>query len=106
MDMKPPSAAGKVLWENHLAFLRVAAEKNVYVKLVTTAELSEEELLTACRIIAKVGKNIPLVLQPVTPRGGSKAAGPEKLLRFQALALSILGDVRLIPQAHKAIGIR
>lgn len=106
MDVKPPSAAGETLWARHRAFLATAAEKEVYVKLVVTTDLTEAELTETCQLVAEVRADIPLILQPVTPRGGCVPPKSETLLRMQEQALRILRDVRLIPQAHGMMGIR
>ena len=106
MDVKPPSAAGESLWSRHRAFLETASEKDVYVKLVATADLTEDEVAETCQMIADVRADIPLVLQPVTPRGGCVPPRAEELLRMQERALRVLRDVRLIPQAHTMMGIR
>ncbi len=106
MDVKPPSAAGESLWTRHRAFLETAAAKDVYVKLVVTADLTEDELVGTCRMVADVRADIPLILQPVTPRGGCVLPKAEELLRMQERALRVLRDVRLIPQAHTMMGIR
>ena len=106
MDVKPPSAAGESLWARHRAFLETAAEKDVYVKLVVTADLTEAELTETCQLIAEVRVDIPLILQPVTPQGGCVPPKAETLLRIQERALRVLRDVRLIPQAHGMMGIR
>ena len=105
MDAKPPSAAGESLWDRHRAFLATAAEKDVYVKLVVTADLTAEEMSDTCRLIADVREDIPLILQPVTPIHSVEVAPPEKLLEFQSLALKYLNDVRIIPQTHRIINV-
>ena len=106
MDVKPPSAAGETLWARHRAFLETAAVKDVYVKLVATADLKEKELSETCQMIADVRVDIPLILQPVTPQGGCVPPKSTALLEMQARALRVLRDVRLIPQAHSMMGIR
>ena len=106
MDVKPPSATGKKLWERHRDFLETAAEKDVYVKLVVTSDLAEEELTKVCRLVAGVRVDIPLILQPVTPCGGCLPPKAADLLAMQGYALRWLQDVRLIPQAHTMMGIR
>ena len=106
MDIKLPSAAGRALWEEHRAFLETAKRKDVYVKLVVTAETPEEELLTAFRLIAEAGADIPLILQPVTPRGGCTPPAPSEMMRLHGLASGQLRDVRWIPQTHVAMGLR
>ena len=106
MDVKPSSAAGESLWARHRSFLATAAEKDVYVKLVITADLTEAELAETCSLIAEVRADIPLILQPVTPQGGCIPPKAEEALRMQERALRVLRDVRLIPQAHTMMGIR
>ena len=106
MDVKPSSAAGETLWARHRAFLATAAERDVYVKLVVTTDLTEAELAETCCLIAEVRSDIPLILQPVTPQGGCVPPKAGELLRMQEQALRVLRDVRLIPQAHSMMGIR
>ena len=104
MDIKLPSVVGKELWREHREFLQLAVQKEVYVKLVIAAETTDEEYVKAVQLIASVDPACPLILQPVTPAGGCKAAPPEKVLQYQAAALRELQDVRVIPQTHKSIG--
>lgn len=105
MDIKLPSAAGRSFRDEHRAFLSAAKRKDVYVKIVVTAETPEQELLEAFRLIAEAGEDIPLILQPVTPRGGCTPPGPSELLRLHGRASAYLKDVRWIPQTHTAMGI-
>lgn len=106
MDIKLPGAVGRPLWAEHRAFLAAAAEKEVYVKVVLEAGTPSEEIETAARLVASVDPAIPLILQPVTPCGGCTPPAPDALLAAQAAALAHLADVRLIPQAHGAMGVR
>ena len=47
-----------------------------------------------------------MIVQPVTPFGPVKQApSPERLLALVIRLSSRLGDVRLIPQTHKGIGL-
>lgn len=103
MDLKQPSATGRKLWPEHEAFLRMAREKDVYVKTVLTGETTWEELDRVREIIEKVDRNIPLVLQPVTPVGGVKPIPGEKLIGVQDYCSAALKNVRVIPQTHKII---
>ena len=92
------------LLERHKEFLKIAREKDLYVKAVISDETRQEEFLQAVEIVAEVAPEILFILQPVTPINGVKAASPKKILDFQALALKKLSDVRVIPQTHKLIG--
>ncbi|MBQ7198425.1 MAG: 7-carboxy-7-deazaguanine synthase QueE [Selenomonadaceae bacterium] len=104
MDIKFPSVTGKNLFGIHEEFLQTAREKDLYVKAVISQETSTAEFLQAVELVAKISPEILFVIQPVTPFNTVKAAPPIKILNFQALALKILHDVRIIPQTHKFIG--
>lgn len=100
MDIKLPSSTGHDdLWEAHRRFLDEAAAKEVFVKVVVTPASTLLELERACRMIRSVSPFIPLVIQPVT-RDGVSAVPIRTLLELQAKAVTILSDVRVIPQTH------
>ncbi len=49
---------------------------------------------------------MPLIVQQVTPFGPvEEAPSPERLLALVIRLSTRLGDVRLIPQTHKGIGL-
>ena len=104
MDIKFPGVTGLNLFKRHEEFLKIAREKDLYVKAVISQETSQEEFLQAVELVAKISPEILFILQPVTPFNTVKAASPQKILNFQALALKFLRDVRIIPQTHKIIG--
>ncbi len=104
MDIKLPSVTGEALWDKHREFLRLAQQKDVYVKLVISNETTRAEFMQAVQLVAGVNRGIPFILQPVTPCNGCQAASPEKILRCQQQGLEYLQDVRVIPQTHKMIG--
>ena len=104
MDIKLPSV-GKNLFDLHKKFLYVAREKDLYVKIVVADSSTREEFLSAIDPIARIDPKIFLILQPVTPIKNIGAASAEKILSFQAAALSKLKNVRVIPQTHRFINI-
>ncbi len=104
MDIKLPSHTGQENWQDHKKFLRLAALKNVYVKLVLTSQMTNAEFRQTVELVADIDKNIPLVLQPVTSLDGSIGISPENCMRYQETALQELVDVRVIPQTHKFMG--
>jgi len=91
----------------HEAFLRTAQRaKQVYVKVVVTPSTRDEELDAMIDRIVAVSREIPLVLQPVTPMGGVKAMpGSHQLVAWLERAQQRLTDVRLIPQTHPIYGV-
>jgi len=100
LDFKIPSATGgNSFWNEHEKCLGIASAKEVFVKIVIDENLSTDELMISCDIIKNVNKNIPLVIQPVFGRSVSD------LLKIQKTALSVLADVRIIPQIHKYLNL-
>ncbi len=103
MDIKLPSATGlRAFWDEHRRFLHAAAETNIFVKAVVTRVTDTEDILISARLIADINKSIPFVLQPAS---GNLKPNPQMLVEFQDAALSIIEDVRVIPQAHKILDV-
>ena len=101
MDIKLPSATGRVLWEEHYQFLQIAKQKELFIKIIISGETRKEEFDRAITLVADVDCNIPLILQPVTPIYNCTSVAPEAVLHYQEVALKKLSDVRVIPQTHK-----
>lgn len=105
MDIKLPRHTGVDNWEAHAAFLQLAKQKDVYVKLVVDSELNALELSKTVACISSADRTIPLYLQPITPTNPRIIApSPKQLLDFQTYALQHLADVRILPQTHKYLG--
>lgn len=104
MDIKLPSVAGN-FFNQHREFLKIAVQKDLYTKIVISAETTLEEFDAAINLIAEVSPEILLILQPVTPVKNVKSISALKVLELQARALTKLKSVRVIPQTHKAINI-
>ncbi|MHC1697821.1 MAG: 7-carboxy-7-deazaguanine synthase QueE [Geobacteraceae bacterium] len=102
MDIKLPSITkSRDFWEEHRAFLQIAAEKDVYVKIVISEETSIREIQKACEVVVSVNKNIPLILQPLTTADVSKPISSNILFELQEEASNYVDEVRIIPQTHK-----
>lgn len=108
MDIKLPSSTkDKHFWEEHLAFLRAARSKEVFVKMVITDETQESDIDKAVTLIESVDKGIPLVLQPASEFGEFKGKPDNaKIMEWQRRAQAKLRDVRVIPQLHKIKGVK
>ncbi len=101
MDFKLPSATGLgPFWDEHSRFLSTVRRKSVFVKVVTTRDTLQEDILTSAKIIAGIDGSIPLIIQPVS---GRLAPDSIMLIELQNAALRILQDVRVIPQVHKIL---
>lgn len=105
MDIKLPSVTGRSLWETHRRFLHLLRDHDAYVKIVVAENTSEEEFQEAVQLMRNAAPHLLLVLQPVTPFGGLCAPSARKLLRLQARAAEHLSQVRVIPQAHRMMGL-
>lgn len=103
MDIKLPSATGCASYfKEHEKFLENALFKDLFVKAVFTKDTLPKEIDDMCALIERVESEIPLVLQPVTPKKGSKnKPTPEQIMSFHAIAKNRLKKVLVIPQAHK-----
>ncbi|MDT8901461.1 7-carboxy-7-deazaguanine synthase QueE [Anaeroselena agilis] len=104
MDIKLPSTSGREWWGEHERFLRLAAGRDVFVKVVLTAATGDDEFRRALTLVAAVDRRIPVVLQPVSPVNNVAGIAPEAALRLMAAALEMVDDVRVIPQTHKMMG--
>ena len=104
MDIKLPSVAGNY-FDKHREFLKIAAPKDLYAKIVISSETTQEEFDAAINLIAEVSPEILLILQPVTPVKNVKSISARKILELQARALQKLKSVRVIPQTHRLINI-
>lgn len=104
MDIKLPSI-GRNFFDVHKKFLKVAREKDLYVKIVVADSSTREEFLSAVELVANVDPKVLLIIQPVTPVAEVHAASAEKILSFQSEALRRLQNVRVIPQTHKFINL-
>ena len=100
-------SAGAGFDREHAAFLRVARRApEVVVKVVVAPSTRDAELDAMAAAVAEVDPDVPVVLQPVTPCGAVReGVGGERLLAWQARLEARLGDVRVIPQTHKALGL-
>ncbi len=113
MDLKLPSVTSyrqitkpSDFWANARAFLKIARHRSVFVKIVVSGSLEKDELREAVNLIASIDKNIPVYLQPVTLKGQEFKYDGEGLGDSLALCKDVVSNVFVIPQVHKALGIR
>lgn len=110
MDIKLPSVTGEPeTWEMHRAFLDIieAEETGATIKLVVSADTTDEELARAVEIIRDSGSRAAVVLQPMTAASKTKRVPTAKqVLAWQSQTARALGrSVRVIPQCHKLMGL-
>jgi len=107
MDVKLPSNSGEpAMWDEHGEFLRVSRGKTVYVKVPVDEATRDEEVREAAKLVAAADSSIVFFLQPILSKQAEMQVSAQRLERFYDLASGYLGDVRVMPQAHRALGVR
>lgn len=109
MDIKLPSITKeKSFFIEHEEFMEIAVQKPLFVKIVLSKDVLLPEFLTAVNLIARVDRNIPLVLQPKTDLKDKtiESGAGEFLSNLVSLARRHLAQVRMIPQMHKWLNIQ
>lgn len=107
MDLKLPSNSGEPpLWEKHREFLSKSLEKIVYVKVPVDEATVDEEVRTAARLVAEADRRVVFFLQPILSATNEMQVSPRRLESFYDIATRELADVRVMPQAHKTLGVR
>ena len=109
-DLKLKSAAGaSTPWEAHQETLELlqATGKALAIKTVFGADTPDDEIEAASQFAVTHAPDVPLVLQPVSPRATGPARPPvSTILRLHAAAARHHPDVRVIPQVHAVLGLR
>ena len=108
MDMKPSSSTGdRDFYKEHEEFLKVAIQKETFIKVVVTPETLSEEIQRCVHILKDINPRIPFIFQPLSDPFGINSKALELIeKKFFAIAKQELLDVRVIPQMHKIWGVR
>jgi len=105
MDIKLPSTSGSTdLWKQHEEFLKVASQRELFVKVVVSDDTEDWEIERSCKIVSDVDSGIRVILQPVTLENGRVGISPIRCLDLHEVACRYLKEVRIIPQTHKFTG--
>jgi len=108
LDFKLPSSTGEAAhWSEHEECLRCSLGKEVFVKMVVTADTSEEDVRRAEAILRKVDPSIPVVLQPCSGEGGVLERGTVvRTIEMQRLLGKGLEAVRVMGQMHRFLELK
>ena len=105
MDIKLPSNTGEgAFWDAHQRFLAAACGK-AYVKVLVDDGTAASDVERAAQLVRCEAPDAPVFLQPISGSSGRLEIGPASLDRFFAAARKHIGNVRVLPQTHKALGI-
>lgn len=104
MDFKFPSSTKNLeVWKEHKEFLRIALQKEVFVKAVIGKDTTCEDVFESIKIIKELKANIPFILQPENPFENLLVP---KLTHFKDIYKSKDIDVMILPQLHKMLDIK
>ena len=108
MDMKPSSSTqDRVFDKEHEEFLKIAIQKEVFIKVVVTPDTRREEIQKCIAIVKNINPKIPFIFQPLSDPFGINTRSLKLIeTSFFAIAKESLFDVRVIPQMHKIWGVR
>jgi organic radical activating enzyme len=105
MDFKLPSSTRcRSYWQEHEAFLRIAREKDVFIKAVVSSETVAEDIRLSVDLAARIDKDIFFILQPnyFDRHNGVM----QKCQDYQDYCLKYLRHVSIVPQMHKVWKVR
>jgi 7-carboxy-7-deazaguanine synthase len=107
MDVKLPSTqeGGDLMGRHHDFLARTPAGK-AFLKVVVDASTGDDELESACRNLCEPAGGLTLVLQPATPPHGEAAMTALRAYGLYLIAAAFFRDVRVIPQMHRAWGVK
>jgi 7-carboxy-7-deazaguanine synthase len=107
VDVKLPSnSSERPFWEEHAAFLAKGVGKTMYVKVPVDEATTEQEVAQAAAMVSELPMRPPFFLQPIVSPTNEPRISATRLERFYDVASARLSDVRVMPQAHKVLGIR
>jgi 7-carboxy-7-deazaguanine synthase len=107
LDIKLPSSTGLSSYiKEHQKSIEIASAIDLFVKVVVTRTTKTVEMEEAAKMVSEIDRKIPFIIQPVTPtREVKHRPSIEQLFSFHNIAKKYLDEVRIIPQAHKIIGL-
>lgn len=105
MDLKFPTSSGMGdLWDTHKKFLKVASQKEVFLKAIICEGTKEEDLQVAIKLIKEISPSSVLVLQP------NSFEDPvflhQKLSKYKEICKQAKVIACIIPQIHKLTGLK
>lgn len=105
MDIKlPSSTTERAFWKEHEQFLKIAREKEIFIKAVISSKTRLVDIKCSARMIAAIDSRIIFILQPNT--FDLQNGVMDKCLEYYNYCSKRLADVRILPQMHKFLKVR
>jgi len=100
----PSSTQCQPYWREHKEFLKIANQKEVFVKSVISSETQADDVNEAVNLVFDIDPDILFILQPnyFDRQNGVM----NKCLDYQKLCSRRLKNVRIVPQVHKQMKVR
>ena len=105
MDIKLPSSTKcRPYWDEHEQFLKIAQEKDIFIKTVISKDTDLADIKRAVALVDKIAPETLFILQPNYFEMNDGVVA--KCQEFQNYCSKILDDVRILPQTHKFMKLR
>lgn len=105
MDVKLPSSSGQgPFWDKHLQFLKIAQQKDVFVKAVVCDSTQDADIHKLICMVEDSHQAVSLVLQP--DNGADMDVLKQKIDKYVSWCTSEGIATAYIPQMHKMMGIK
>ncbi len=105
MDFKLPSSTGdREYWTEHEAFLKIAREKETFIKVVVTNDTEEADILKAAVLVESIDPDMLFIIQPNFFEMKDNVVA--KCIALEQHVSHYLSNVRVIPQMHKMLKVR
>jgi organic radical activating enzyme len=88
------------------ACLELVHGRDACAKLIVSGEHAARDFDPLVEDLARRAPKVPLYIQPVTPRGRSRAPSAELLNEVVERARELALVVRVIPQVHRSLGVQ
>ncbi len=104
MDMKLPSSTQcRSFWKEHEEFLKVARQKEIFIKVVISSKTEKEDVLKAIDCVSGIDPQTLFILQPNSLDMFDGVV--DKCLAFHEDCLAKLPNTRIMPQMHKFMNL-
>ena len=107
LDIKLPSlCGGEDLFSVYERTLPLLRDRELFCKIVIGEGFDPAEFEQASEMLSDFDPDLPLVIQPATPRGDGEPMDGNTLLDLYGRASARLRNVRIIPQCHRIMNVR